>query len=296
MKRFIALVISLSMLSLAVAGCASTPPTAPLVPTVADTAATTAPVGAEVSPLASESIATVCDVENPNFLLLISDEANDIGDFSELWVLISGVGFVLGDEEGIEETIFETPVEVNLVGLTADAAIALWEGYVPEGDYTRVFIYVDDVWGTSVSSPEPIEIKLPSNKLQLAMPVTVDGQEPTEFVFDITVLRAGNSGQYILKPQITESGQGVAYRLLDQTRERVRLDRPDGAGTGNGNGKPEDTGTGNGQSTGTPSWASKPDWAGNPDWARDDAQDEDNGANPGRPSGAGRPDGAGKPV
>ncbi len=226
MKRFLTLVISLSIFLVPIAGCSASAPLSQT-PVAGENTLSGSP--------AVESVAMMSDSSDPNFLLLVSDEANDIGDFSELWVLISGVGFVLGDEEGIEETIFATPVEVNLVGLTAEAAVALWEGYLPEGDYTSVFLYVDEVWGIPTESSEPMEIKLPSNKLKLTMPVVVDGEETTEFVFDITVLRAGNSGQYILKPQITESGQGVTYRLLEQS-SRSHSNRQAGLGR---NGKRE---------------------------------------------------------
>jgi len=276
MKKYFTLAICLLLMLVTVAGCA---PAMPQAAPAADSATGTPTIA---------SAATVCAVDDPNFLLLISDEPNDIGDFSELWVLISGVGFVLGDEEGIVESPFAEPVEVNLVGLTGDAAIALWAGYVPEGDYTKVFIYVDEVWGVSSTTGEIIEIKLPSNKLQLDMPVVVEGDEPAEFVFDITVLRAGNSGQYILKPQVSESGQGAQYRLLEQTQERVRVERPDWAGKPDWTGKPDDAGQPDDEEPGQPASASTPDYAGKPDWSADDE--------PGRPEGAGRPDGSGRPT
>ena len=42
-----------------------------------------------------------------NFRLLISDQPNDIGDFEELWVMVSGLGLVQGEDEGIIEYQFD---------------------------------------------------------------------------------------------------------------------------------------------------------------------------------------------
>ena len=190
--------------------------------------------------------------QGPNFRLLISDETNDIEDFSELWIAVSGIGLVSGDEEGVTDETFASVVNVNLRELTGDAAVETWVGYVESGDYVKVFLYVEDVWGVlvdPVEGEEPV-IKLPSDKLQLKLPVRIDEaeegeeQEIADFVFDITVHEAGNSGKYILSPQASESGQGKTYRLLEHTEERVTKGKPDWTG------KPEDKG--------------KPDWAAQP--------------------------------
>ncbi len=241
MKKAFALIITLLLTALPLAGCAVTDATAP-------------------TPAAQEAIAgsTTPTEEDVNFRLLISDEPNDIGDFEELWVLISGLGLVPGDDEGVIEELIEPPIEVNLVELQGEDAVMPWEGYVPEGDYTKIFLYVDEVWGFLVPPEgeevgEAIEIKLPSNKLQLKLPFTVGDEsegEAAEFVFDITVHSAGNSGQYILKPQLTESGEGQQYRLLEHTEDRIRTGKPEWAGKPADAGKPEETG--------------KPDWAGQP--------------------------------
>jgi len=254
MKRFFALLMIIGLTVLPVLGCAPEAPPASDAASQSDVAQTSQ---------APALLAAVRTSEEPNFLLLISDEPNDIGDFAELWVTISGVGFVLGDEEGIVEETFE-PVDVNLVGLTGDAAVALWSGYVPDGSYTKVFLYVDAVWGLLVDDDEEagFEIKLPSNKLQIQMPIEVEGEGPTDFVFDISILRAGNSGQYILKPQLTESGQGMAYRIHEEAQERIHSGRPE--------------------------WAGRPDWAGKPETSGSPAAAgkgvEPPGADAGRPS------------
>jgi predicted nucleotidyltransferase len=233
---FVAAILTLLLVSTACAPAAQ-PPATPEGSGIPEQAAPSpsGTSGAEepASPAEAAGVEAVVVSEgpsDPNVLLLISDEADDITDFSELSAVISGVGFVMGDGEGIIEETFE-PVAVNLVDLTGEAAIALWEGYVPEGDYTKVFLYVDEVWGVLVDPEgETIEIKLPSNKLQLDVPVHIEEGEPIDFVFDISVHSAGKSGQYILKPQLTESGQGMLYRINEQAQERLHTGRPDWAG------------------------------------------------------------------
>ncbi len=249
MNKAFALVITLVLTVLPLAGCAATD-TAPATP--ADQEATTG--------------STTPAEKDVNFRLLISDEPNDIGDFTELWVTINAIGFVQGDEEGILQVDLDDPLEVNLVEFQGEDAVALWEGYAPEGDYTKIFLYVDTtVTGVLEEGGEEIEVKLPSNKLQLKIPFTV-GDEPegeaTEFVFDITVHRAGNSGQYILQPQLSESGEGKLYKLLERTEKRIRTGKPEWSGKPDDAGKPEQAGAG--AAGGPPEDAGKPADAGKP--------------------------------
>jgi hypothetical protein len=42
--------------------------------------------------------------------------------------------------------------------------------------------------------------------LQISKPFEVRSGEEINFVYDLTVVEAGNSGQYILKPQVDQSG------------------------------------------------------------------------------------------
>jgi hypothetical protein len=250
------------------------------------TAPATACTGADVAPIADEDATAVAspasneDVTIPNFLLLLSDEANDIGDFDELWVTISAIGFVQGDEECVVEYPLDELVSVNLVTLTGENAVALWEGLVPDGTYTRVFLYVDEAWGILADSAEdePVAVRLPSGKLQVNVPVTVDGTDTAEqvaYVFDVTVHRAGNSGAYILSPQLSESGAGVKYRLLVHTEERIRTGKPDWSGQPDGAGA-------RGSNNGAEAQATPPHNTGKPDDA-------------GLSSEKSRPESAGKP-
>jgi hypothetical protein len=66
----------------------------------------------------------------------------------------------------------------------------------------------------------PVQEKLPSGKLQMSKPFLVESGEVTNFVYDLTVVEAGNSGQYILKPQIGQSGADQDF-IRVETEEQV---------------------------------------------------------------------------
>ncbi len=141
-----------------------------------------------------------------NFVFLVSDEVNAISDFEELNLSISRVSLhISGDEEKIIE--FEPGIQmVDLTDLQGDRAQEIWRGNIPEGDYSKVFLEVSEVSGILLESGEEIEIKLPSGKLQISTLFEVESGEVINFVYDLTVVKAGKSGQYILKPQIGQSG------------------------------------------------------------------------------------------
>ena len=173
-----------------------------------------------------------------NFVFLVSDEVNDIGDFEELNLSISRISLHLsGDEEKIVE--FEPGIQmVDLTHLQGDRAQEIWRGDIPEGEYSKVFLEVSEVSGILLESGEEIEIKLPSGKLQISTPFEVESGEVINFVYDLTVVKAGKSGQYILKPQIGQSG-------VDQDFIKVELeDQPEAEGKSKGKpqkpGKPEE--------------------------------------------------------
>jgi hypothetical protein len=90
----------------------------------------------------------------------------------------------------------------------------------PNGTYDKVFVYVSAINGT-LEGGEQVNVKLPSNKLQLQKTFTVGDGEATQFVFDMTVFEAGNSGKYILKPVVGESGTSDDVEIIE---------RPDAAG------------------------------------------------------------------
>ena len=150
-----------------------------------------------------------------NFVLLISDDVNAIEDFESLNVYITKVEILSSGDSG--ESVQFTP-ETQVVDLTSvkgEATKQIWRGSIPLGEYTKVILYVDSIdWvlkeAIVLEATGPtIEVKLPSNKLQVSKPFQVTADTVTSFTFDVTVVSTGNeqSGiKYILKPQIGESG------------------------------------------------------------------------------------------
>jgi predicted secreted protein len=182
-------------------------------------------------------IGTACVQEAPtptpppeaeaNFRFLISDDANAIDDFEHLYVTISNIGFQ-GGESGNWTEFAPNVTEVDLKPLVEDNALEIWSGDFTPGDYNKVFVDVSDVEGilkgTSANETdnETAKVKLPGGKLQISKPFTVSEDGVTSFVYDITVVEAGQSGQYILKPQIAESGADKEFKEVKQEQERER--------------------------------------------------------------------------
>ena len=167
--------------------------------------------------------------DNVNFRLFISDELNEIRNFQSVNVTITQFGLKHGGESGNWTTFNITPPEtVDLTTEVENDATAIWIGEVPTGNYTKVFIYTENV--TGVLNSENVTVKLPNNKLQISKPFVISEDLIVDFVFDITVIKAGNSGKYILKPQIAESG---ANQSLNDVTPKVKTKGP---------GKPEDAG------------------------------------------------------
>jgi hypothetical protein len=98
---------------------------------------------------------------------------------------------------------------VDLTLLPGDETQEIWRGDVPEGEYTKVFIQVSDITGILKETGQMVEVKLPSQKLQISMAFQITAGSVTSFTYDLTVVATGNqqSGiNYILKPQVSESG------------------------------------------------------------------------------------------
>jgi hypothetical protein len=163
-----------------------------------------------------------------NFAFLVSDEVNAIVDFQKLDLSISKVILYLeGDEEKRIEFRPETQT-VNLTDLQGNRAQEIWRGDVPEGEYSKVFLEVSQVNGILWENGEEIEIKLPSSKLQISKPFKVESGEVTNFVYDLTVVKAGQSGQYILKPQIGQSGADQDFTRVEAEGQLDDNDKPKG--------------------------------------------------------------------
>jgi hypothetical protein len=140
-----------------------------------------------------------------NFAFFISDEPNDIGDFESLNITISKVGL---QSAGSGKWVEFTP-DVNTIDLTqfqGDLSQEIWRGEAPVGSYSQIFILVSSVEGSLKTTGKSIAVKLPGGKLHLSLQFEITSDTVTSFTFDITVIKTGNNGKYILKPQVGESG------------------------------------------------------------------------------------------
>ena len=84
----------------------------------------------------------IVPLPNPegNFVFLISDEVNAIGDFDSLNITISKIGLKLGGDSG-RWVEFEPEVkEADLALLPGDKTQEIWRGYIPEGQYSSVVV------------------------------------------------------------------------------------------------------------------------------------------------------------
>ncbi|OYR79893.1 hypothetical protein DJ72_13305 [Halorubrum distributum] len=120
------------------------------------------------------------------------------------------------DEDDDEEDRGFTVVEldgatVDLTQVVEDDAIAVFDGEIPAGSYEKIELEVSAVEG--IVDGSEVDVKLPSEKLQITNGFEVTPDEEVSFVFDINVVKRGKNNGYILKPVI--SGSGVAGRDVD---------------------------------------------------------------------------------
>lgn len=93
---------------------------------------------------------------------------------------------------------------VDLTKVVGDVAQPIFEGELEAGSYQKLELHVESTEG--VVDGETVEVKVPSEKLQLTKPFEVRAGEALDFVFDINVVKRGNQASYILKPVISKSG------------------------------------------------------------------------------------------
>ena len=120
-----------------------------------------------------------------------------------------------GDDEDDEDERAFTVVDldgatVDLTQVIEEDAIAVFDGEVPAGSYEKIELAVSDVQG--IVDGGEVDVKLPSEKLQITNEFEVTPDGSVSFVFDINVVKRGPNG-YILKPVI--SGSGVAGRDVE---------------------------------------------------------------------------------
>ncbi|HEY94012.1 MAG TPA: DUF4382 domain-containing protein [Dehalococcoidia bacterium] len=162
-----------------------------------------------------ETSQSTSTVEGVNFRFLISDDVNAIDKFSSVNVTISKIGLQKGDESG-NWTEIKVDTEVDLKPLVGENATEIWSGNLSPGKYTKVFIYVTEVEGILSDNVTTANITLPSSKLHISKPFVIAADNTTNFVYDITVVEAGKSNKYILKPQIAQSGVNQKFKIKEQ--------------------------------------------------------------------------------
>lgn len=176
---------------------------------------TGAPLGG--SPTAGTDTTNTADGGSLNFY--ISDEENAIDDFRHLNVTVTEVGFKRTGDGGGEWIVRDgNNTTVDLTELQG-ANSSLIDTYdLPNGTYETVFVHVGEVNGT-LENGEQVNVKLPSEKLHVTQGFTMNNSSEIDFVFDISVHKAGKSGKYILKPVVSESGTDVPINDIDDHDE-----------------------------------------------------------------------------
>lgn len=174
------------------------------------------------------------------FNLYISDQPADIDSFEYLNVTVSEVRVFKESSESDEATSnrtnatnqseegfesFSISETVDLTRLKGDNATSILETDLEAGNYTKIELEASGIDATVDGSQ--VEVKLPSEKLQLTKSFTISANQTTEFVFDIHVVQRGNQG-YVLRPVISQSG--TAGEEVEINRKE-RDSRPDGEGS-----------------------------------------------------------------
>ena len=170
---------------------------------------------------ATEESSDTHEVDTPgarpaNFRLLVSGDRNAIGDFVHLWVTIDRIRIqpVGGADGWLKIEVLDELRKLDLVELTGDTAVEIIRAHVPPGRYSKVIIHADGVEG-ELHSDVTIPVKLPSSKLQIVKPFEVQTGSVTTFVFDITVVAAGNEKhgiKYLLSPVIAQNGPARPFK------------------------------------------------------------------------------------
>lgn len=148
------------------------------------------------------------EVEAPStFRLLISDAPADIGDFDSVLVTFSKMRAFRASPPAGEPAWVEKSISgdaVDLTRLVGDLTYPLLEVDLGAGEYTKLELYINTI--TATADGEIVEVKVPSNKLQITKQFTVSGVDTTNFVFDMNVVKKGATDEYNLQPVIEESG------------------------------------------------------------------------------------------
>ncbi len=164
-----------------------------------------------ISPSEPPSLLVASPANDGNFIFLMTDDVNAIEEFSRLDITLSKVA-LLSEEPSPGWVEFVPEVkQFDLTLLPNGTTQQLWQGNLPAGRYSKVRLYVSRASGILKSEGGIVELKIPSNRLQLDVPANfrIDPTGVTTFTYDLTVINTGKGqdGQrYILKPQAGQAG------------------------------------------------------------------------------------------
>lgn len=154
----------------------------------------------------------------------VSDQPGAIDDFEHLNVTVDSVTFVRANGN---RTTYDANETVDMTRLEGSNATLIEAYEVEAGNYTKVFLSVADVDATFAGDASG-DVKVPSEKLQLTQNFTVESNESVDFVYDVMVTKAGDSGTYVLRPVVSESGTDVEIDEVDATVEAGASAEADG--------------------------------------------------------------------
>ncbi|MCX6802069.1 MAG: DUF4382 domain-containing protein [Candidatus Diapherotrites archaeon] len=138
-------------------------------------------------------------------VLLVSDEEANIGDFSSVNVTFDSARVFFEDEnKGFKEMPLND-AKADLVQLIGENALSVGELQLEAGRYSKIELNVKAIEAYLISG-DLADVKIPSEKLQITRPFTIDANTETKFVFDIQVVKKGQTYEYNLMPNIAKSG------------------------------------------------------------------------------------------
>lgn len=149
---------------------------------------------------------------------------------------------------GFYEIDLDPEVHTSTVDLTeviGDQAIAIFEGDLSPGQYNKIELQVKDTQAELANEQEGVEaeVMVPSDRLRITTPFELKAETTVDFVFDINVVRRGNTGRYNLIPVI--SGSGVNGDRVQVEEIGGGSENPGQANTSQPGGPPADHERGN---------------------------------------------------
>jgi hypothetical protein len=145
------------------------------------------------------------------FSLFVTDAPADIGDFSSLMVDISKIR--IHKTQGGKWLEFTPNItDFDLTGLVDGNMLEVLNVDLETGMYSQIVLEVSSADGTLVNQTNGtvVQIMVPSDSLKIIKPFMITDGGDVEFIFDINVVRKGQSTNYNLKPVIGKSGVKVS--------------------------------------------------------------------------------------